>query len=246
MTKPLKLLSIAAMASTMLATAPLSAQAGGVLRLDEVAVGELDPAIASDYADSILMFNIYDTLVLPAPGGSRPCSAPGGKLGRRRHQLHIQAARRCEIRFRQRDDSRGRGVLAGPDEGDGQGAFLPVCQCREGRGRRCFHRHIHTHQALCTLCCFTPAPADRRQADGDSQPRRGRRRDEGLGRCLPHLHQRRNRGLQDCLAQSAGRNRDGEEPGLFPRRSGSRSRYRTPSLWSGSGDRAHPDRTGRA
>jgi peptide/nickel transport system substrate-binding protein len=68
MTTPLKLLSIAAMASTMLATAPLSAQAGGVLRLDEVAVGELDPAIASDYADSILMFNVYDTLVLPAQG----------------------------------------------------------------------------------------------------------------------------------------------------------------------------------
>ena len=36
-----------------------------VLRIDEVAVGELDPAKASDYADSILMFNVYDTLVLP-------------------------------------------------------------------------------------------------------------------------------------------------------------------------------------
>lgn len=69
MTTPLKLLSIAAMASTMLATAPMGVQAGGVLRLDEVAVGELDPAIASDYADSILMFNVYDTLVLPAQGG---------------------------------------------------------------------------------------------------------------------------------------------------------------------------------
>lgn len=40
-----------------------------VLRLDEVAVGELDPAKASDYADSILMFNVYDTLVLPQQGG---------------------------------------------------------------------------------------------------------------------------------------------------------------------------------
>ena len=48
-------------------TAP--ALAGGTLRLDEVPVGELDPAKASDYADSILMFNIYDTLVLPAQGG---------------------------------------------------------------------------------------------------------------------------------------------------------------------------------
>ncbi len=47
-----------------------SAYAGGTLRLDEVAVGELDPAKASDYADSILMFNVYDTLVLPRQGGA--------------------------------------------------------------------------------------------------------------------------------------------------------------------------------
>ncbi len=59
------------MAATSL-TAP--AFAGGVLRLDEVAVGELDPAKASDYADSILMFNVYDTLVLPVQGG--PGHAP--------------------------------------------------------------------------------------------------------------------------------------------------------------------------
>ena len=59
---------------TVAATFPLpgfapAAMAETVLRLDEVAVGELDPAKASDYADSILMFNIYDTLVLPAQGG---------------------------------------------------------------------------------------------------------------------------------------------------------------------------------
>ena len=54
------------LAATLL-TAP--AFAGGTLRLDEVPVGELDPAKALDYADSILMFNIYDTLVLPAQGG---------------------------------------------------------------------------------------------------------------------------------------------------------------------------------
>lgn len=34
-----------------------------VLRIDESAVGELDPAKATDYADSMLMFNVYDTLV---------------------------------------------------------------------------------------------------------------------------------------------------------------------------------------
>jgi peptide/nickel transport system substrate-binding protein len=53
-------------AATALAT-PSFAET--VLRLDEVAVGELDPAKASDYADSILMFNVYDTLVLPTQGG---------------------------------------------------------------------------------------------------------------------------------------------------------------------------------
>ncbi len=50
------------------ATALTPVYAQSVLRLDEVAVGELDPAKASDYADSILMFNVYDTLVLPKQG----------------------------------------------------------------------------------------------------------------------------------------------------------------------------------
>ena len=37
----------------------VQASAGGTLRIDEVAVGELDPGKASDYADSILMFNVF-------------------------------------------------------------------------------------------------------------------------------------------------------------------------------------------
>ncbi len=56
-----------ALLAAMTVAAP--AMAESVLRLDEVAVGELDPAKASDYADSILMFNVYDTLVLPQQGG---------------------------------------------------------------------------------------------------------------------------------------------------------------------------------
>jgi len=68
-------ISPAVVAAALLLQLPLNvAQAGGVLRLDEVAVGELDPAKASDYADSILMFNIYDTLVIPKQGG--PGHAP--------------------------------------------------------------------------------------------------------------------------------------------------------------------------
>ena len=62
-----KTLLAAALAAATSLTSP--AFADSVLRLDEVAVGELDPAKASDYADSILMFNVYDTLIIPAQGG---------------------------------------------------------------------------------------------------------------------------------------------------------------------------------
>lgn len=65
---PLRVASLALAGAAALAlAAPVGADR--VLRLDEVAVGELDPGLASDYADSILMFNVYDTLVLPRQGG---------------------------------------------------------------------------------------------------------------------------------------------------------------------------------
>ena len=67
----------AALAAATVLTSVASAET--VLRLDEVAVGELDPGKASDYADSILMFNVYDTLVLPKQG------APG-------HDPHLAAS----------------------------------------------------------------------------------------------------------------------------------------------------------
>lgn len=82
------------LALTALLTATASAQS--VLRLDEVPVGELDPAKASDYADSILMFNAYDTLVLPAQG------APG-------HVPHLATAWEIDgntFTFTLRDDVR--------------------------------------------------------------------------------------------------------------------------------------------
>jgi peptide/nickel transport system substrate-binding protein len=80
--------------SALLATTAPPALAQTVLRLDEVAVGELDPGKASDYADSILMFNVYDTLVLPAQG------APG-------HVPHLASGWTIEgntITFTLRDD----------------------------------------------------------------------------------------------------------------------------------------------
>lgn len=67
----------------LLATSALSGVAGAekVLRLDESAVGELDPAKASDYADSMLMFNVYDALVQgDAVKGVAPSVATSWKI----------------------------------------------------------------------------------------------------------------------------------------------------------------------
>jgi peptide/nickel transport system substrate-binding protein len=80
------MLAIALVASATTALTALSvtsAAASGVLRLDEVPVGELDPGKASDYADSMLMFNIYDTLVLPKQGeaGLNPNLAESWEAG---------------------------------------------------------------------------------------------------------------------------------------------------------------------
>ncbi|WEK48914.1 MAG: ABC transporter substrate-binding protein [Candidatus Kaistia colombiensis] len=70
-------LLLAALSTTALITAPAYAET--VLRLDEAPIGELDPAKATDYADSILMFNVYDTLVAPTAGkpGMQPLLASG-------------------------------------------------------------------------------------------------------------------------------------------------------------------------
>ena len=62
-----KLLGTTVLALT-LAAAPLAAER--ILRADEVAVGEIDPAKGTDYADTILAINLYDTLVYPKQGGS--------------------------------------------------------------------------------------------------------------------------------------------------------------------------------
>src|SRR5438552_14879833 len=54
------------LAASLLAGTPAFAER--VLRLDEAPVGEIDPAKATDYADTVLMVNIYDTLVFPKKG----------------------------------------------------------------------------------------------------------------------------------------------------------------------------------
>ena len=66
MTGNLRLRLAGALLASAMAVSMASAQT--VLRLDDIPVGELDPAKAADVADSILMFNVYDTLVLANQG----------------------------------------------------------------------------------------------------------------------------------------------------------------------------------
>ena len=70
----MKRLAVMAMALVMLVLVIHGPSAGGprepiVLRIDEVAVAEIDPAKSTDFVDSILFYNLYDTLVAAAPGG---------------------------------------------------------------------------------------------------------------------------------------------------------------------------------
>ncbi len=55
--------------SLVLAISASVATAAGTLRLDAVPVGEIDPAKAKDYADSVSVFNVYDALLADKPGG---------------------------------------------------------------------------------------------------------------------------------------------------------------------------------
>lgn len=63
-----KLITTTAMALGLL-TAPAIAQER-ILRMDEAPVGELDPAKGTDYGDTVLAINLYDTLVFPARGAN--------------------------------------------------------------------------------------------------------------------------------------------------------------------------------
>ena len=100
-------LTAATLTAAMALSAPASAQT--VLRLDEVAVGELDPAKASDYADSILMFNVYDTLVLPRQGGPGhdPHLAESWKVDGANYTFTL----RGDVRFQSGNPLRARDVV---------------------------------------------------------------------------------------------------------------------------------------
>ncbi|MBT8476086.1 MAG: ABC transporter substrate-binding protein [Alphaproteobacteria bacterium] len=62
----------ALMTATILAAGLLAAPAMAerILRVDEAPIGEMDPAKGTDYADTVLAINLYDTLVYPRQGGS--------------------------------------------------------------------------------------------------------------------------------------------------------------------------------
>ncbi len=62
------LLTSAAILALGLAAPPALAER--ILRLDEAPIGEMDPAKGTDYADTVLAINLYDTLVYPRQGGS--------------------------------------------------------------------------------------------------------------------------------------------------------------------------------
>lgn len=57
-----------AVLAVSLAAAP--AMAERILRIDEAPIGEIDPAKGTDYADTVLAVNLYDTLVYPKQGGA--------------------------------------------------------------------------------------------------------------------------------------------------------------------------------
>ncbi|MDP6804113.1 MAG: ABC transporter substrate-binding protein [Rhodospirillales bacterium] len=58
-----------ALIATAFLVASISAQAETVLRIGEGSIGRLDPHEATLVADSILMYNVYDTLVFPSLDG---------------------------------------------------------------------------------------------------------------------------------------------------------------------------------
>lgn len=67
--KTTKGLLFTSLLATGLMAGPLAAQER-ILRADEAPVGEIDPAKGTDYADTVLAINLYDTLVYPQQGGA--------------------------------------------------------------------------------------------------------------------------------------------------------------------------------
>lgn len=69
--KRLVVVAMALLIAVLVAGGPSAGAPMGpiVLRIDEVAVAEIDPAKSTDFVDSILFYNLYDTLVAASAGG---------------------------------------------------------------------------------------------------------------------------------------------------------------------------------
>lgn len=112
------------LAATLCAATALASPAFAetVLRLDEVAVGELDPAKANDYADSILMFNVYDTLVVPRQGaaGHEPHLATDWSVDGTTYTFNL----RNDVKFRSGNPLRAEDVVYSLERAQALGAGL--------------------------------------------------------------------------------------------------------------------------
>ncbi len=62
--------AVAAIVVSAVGLAAGAAHAERILRIDEAPIGEMDPAKGTDYADTMLAINLYDTLVYPKQGGA--------------------------------------------------------------------------------------------------------------------------------------------------------------------------------
>jgi peptide/nickel transport system substrate-binding protein len=164
-------LSAALMAATALIALPAAAQT--VLSLDEVPVGELDPAKASDYADSLLMFNVYDTLVLPVQGGPgyAPHLAESWEVDGNDYVVTL----RGDVRFRSGNPLTAEDVVFSFERMKALGAGLSFLFDNVTGAEAVDERTVR--QALFPVHRLAGAAARRRQEAGDGESRRGRRRD---------------------------------------------------------------------
>ena len=231
------MLAAALLAATSL-TAPAHAQT--VLRLDEVPVGELDPAKASDYADSILMFNVYDTLVLPAQGGpgQQPHLAESWEIDGATYTFTL----RDDVTFQSGNPLTAADVVYSLErmQALGQGlSYLFGGVTAEAVDDRTVRFTLDAPYAPFVASLVRLPIVDSALVAENATA------DDEWAEAFPVGHRRRDRGLYGRLARSAERNGHGEGRVLFPGPAGGRSRPGADALRSRGGDGAHPDCAGR-
>ena len=205
------------MAATMLAAAPALAER--VLSLNESPVGEIDPAKATDYADTVLMINVYDTLVFPKKGspGVDPLLATEWETDGKTYTFKLKDG----VKFHSGNPLTAEDVVFSYNRlvAMGQGfASLFVDKVESVEAVDPTTVKFTLEGTLCAVPRLARAPAGSRFQDRHGQQegrrlrrvRRLRRRiPVGQGRRLGRVHRRE--------PEPAVRDRDGQVPGLFPR-----------------------------